>query len=384
MDEVDNLRKALNIVAKKLGIKEWRYQHKIANGDALNFLGNLKPVLLIDESTSEEYHLIIKLAPYLQGLESVIKFAYDKEVYVYATLFPIYRSLDTGIDYEKLFPKCYYGDSDNQLLVMEDMTTLGFFNYVGQYLDNDHINESLKAVARLHALSMILIEKKIHLPNYSFRPFVSSDPDFYFSVMTYCMQKHAPLFQNMSHYDLLVKLLNNFSNNMNYSSLKARKLVYGHGDCWKANVLFEYRNKKPVGACLVDYQLSRLMNPAQDVLYFIMTSTNSSMRDQKTVDSFLSTYYNELTNILQKNGLDSKIVYSEEDFQHDLKVVFPMCFNVAFVSFTMWLGLEDMNSLHFRTEKDILEDKRKEIESQLTKILWELLIDFKALGFLDE
>jgi hypothetical protein len=76
-------------------------------------------------------------------------------------------------------------------------------------------------------------------------------------------------------------------------------------------------------------------------------------------------------------------VYSEEDFNHDLKVVFPFNFTLVVTSFILWIGLEDMCSLSSYTHKELPDAERKSMETKLINIVDNLISDFTNFGYIN-
>ena len=94
-----------------------------------------------------------------------------------------------------------------------------------------------------------------------------------------------------------------------------------HGDFWCNNMLFRYEevdgHSKPVECKLIDFQISRIGYPVNDILYFLYSSTVYDVR-RKYMTSWLTFYYSALTTALKQ--LDAEVPdYTFADFMAEYK-----------------------------------------------------------------
>lgn len=84
------------------------------------------------------------------------------------------------------------------------------------------------------------------------------------------------------------------------SDVDANWGVLCHGDLWVNNLLFSYDESNAVqGVKLVDLQTMRYASPVIDILHFIYTSTELSLRE-KYLDQLLADYATSLFNTVQQ------------------------------------------------------------------------------------
>lgn len=245
MDCENQIKRVLDIVAKKNDIQKWRYKRKIFNEEALNFVGNTTSVTLTNDDTGEKLDIFIKIAPQIKIFEVIVSVFYRKEIYFYNTLRLIMEN-NIENNLEELIPKCYYADLsiESGVVVLKDMTSMGFRRHKGGiHLDYDHMMVSLQAVATFHSISMILIEKNIKIPNADvLKPYVEGDPAFYCKSIRFAIKKYLFVFEGMQ----CEKFMNNLCRHINTTDFlskcvkAAKRLVYGHGDMWKENCLYKY------------------------------------------------------------------------------------------------------------------------------------------------
>ncbi|XP_028179325.1 uncharacterized protein LOC114366599 [Ostrinia furnacalis] len=377
------LEKVLARVAEKLYIQRWRYEVKNAMQDIVNYVGCLIPVMLIDDSRDVTIPLMIKLneSHTVPEMDHLFRGAYNREVYVYSTLVPLFKKYANVP--EDFFPSCFYAESTNdRVLALHDMTIDKFERYnKGRFLDEDHLTLTLEAVAKLHSFSFILKELNKLKCDEIMEPFSTQNQPHFAKSLKGCFKKYGvDMFQGTKHEKFFIKMYKTMDNMTVFFDepvTKAHSLIYGHGDLYKENLLFKYSNEKPVQVCLLDYQLTHLMSPAYDFVLLIMNSIDSIVR-KRHYHIFLSTYYNTLERSLRAKGVDANKVYSKENFNEDIKVVFSMCFGMIIYSFTLWLDLEGMESLVDPKGIDP-EDKKDEVEL-FKKIIGDVVTDFRNFG----
>jgi len=81
--------------------------------------------------------------------------------------------------------------------------------------------------------------------------------------------------------------------------------VLNHGDAWINNIMFQYDSEGHVKETfLLDHQLTKYGNPAQDLYYFIMSSTQLDIKVDQ-FDSLIRWYHQNLVEhatLLKYNG----------------------------------------------------------------------------------
>lgn len=93
--------------------------------------------------------------------------------------------------------------------------------------------------------------------------------------------------------------------------------VFSHVDLWTSNVMFKYNDengqKIPTQAILLDFQLSRYLPPAVDVLISIYLNTNRKFRDQY-FNHLKSLYWTHLRCELKHRKISIDAVLTWDDF----------------------------------------------------------------------
>ncbi|XP_013166089.1 PREDICTED: uncharacterized protein LOC106116701 [Papilio xuthus] len=386
MTHEERLTVTLKKLVEKLEIKNYEYHFRNIQETIENYFGILIPITLKGENKNGDWlkELIVKMPPNQAILRElgVIKVLYGSEVFVYNVLIPYYRRL-SKIDLNQLFPKCYYADStlNNEVIVMKDMCKEGFQRFSGdRFLDADHIIVSLKSLAQFHGLSMILQYNVKNIGDEEIMtPYISSYPRQLMVALKDSLRNHINIFKDTDYEGFYSMILTNFDHIVDNNTYKASRLVYGHGDLWKENILFKYEDNKPISACMLDFQTTRLLCPAQDVLIFILTSAETKVR-RKCYEFFLSTYYDCLQQTLSQHSLDPETTYSRSDFNRDLKTVAFYSFIASNLAFALWLGLEEKAIIQ---SKNICEEGTEKNSTTLyyKQIMLDIIQDFVNLGY---
>lgn len=88
-----------------------------------------------------------------------------------------------------------------------------------------------------------------------------------------------------------------------------------HGDFWVNNYLFKYEEGKPVDVIFVDFQLCYFSSPGIDLNYFLNTSPQANVRENKR-DQILEGYYKHFTQTLA--DLNVKNIPCEATFKKEV------------------------------------------------------------------
>ncbi|KFB53211.1 AGAP003220-PB-like protein [Anopheles sinensis] len=86
-----------------------------------------------------------------------------------------------------------------------------------------------------------------------------------------------------------------------------------HGDCWLPNFLF-----RPHSVRMIDFQMVRYGSPALDIILFVYTCTDQSMR-QHGYGQMLSAYYQSCCELLADLGSDPDVVFPRSELSKELE-----------------------------------------------------------------
>lgn len=93
--------------------------------------------------------------------------------------------------------------------------------------------------------------------------------------------------------------------------------VINHGDMWVNNFMYKYENGVPVDIICVDFQMSSYNSPGVDVNYFMCTSPQYEVREEKReelLDLYCSTFLNTLNDLESINDITADML--KEDIRN--------------------------------------------------------------------
>ncbi|CAG4959803.1 unnamed protein product [Colias eurytheme] len=381
----DRLNDILSEVAKKSNLKRWRYTCKNSMDAIENYFGVLVPATINGTKTDKSeddltLHLLIKITPnnIERRMKQVFKYLFEAEIFLYNVLRPKFCNLSV-VNMDGLIPNCYYTDLDpeKQVIVLQDMTFEGYRRYTGQrFLDFDHLVVALKALAKFHAVALILVEKgNVSDINNVIAPYTDTDPVELNISLKLALKNHHKYFSGTKYEKYLKGLISRYSSARLDSFQKARRLICGHGDYWKENILFKYKENKPDEACIIDFQTLRFLSPSQDFLSFILVSTDGTTRSNH-YEVLMTTYIEAVADILAPINENLAKSYSD-DFQHDLNVVAENCLITSFMGFALWYGLEEETLLLSKNKTD-----KNVAILKFTETIRSAIDDLERLGYI--
>ncbi|KAK7788665.1 hypothetical protein R5R35_014335 [Gryllus longicercus] len=262
---------------------------------------------------------------------------FTKEVAVLSKLFVHLRSvLENGGEDMKWCCKCYYTRPD--VIVFEDVSPLGF-----RVLDRavkfgfQHCTTVLKALANLHAASLIF-EEKHPAPGYR----VTADYEADLKEPFFLLRPGHPgtlwlesgvrvmwkLVEEIRGADALQKMKTQIQEVM-YTFFDLVKTsdryrnVVSHGDMWRNNIFFRLEEGEPVEALMCDYQITRYTPPANDVTCFLYLGTSRAFREEH-YPQLLEFYHDQLSQNLRRHDIQPDSVLSWEEFKNSCEHYKPM------------------------------------------------------------
>ncbi|XP_023178814.2 uncharacterized protein LOC111604822 [Drosophila hydei] len=234
---------------------------------------------------------------------------FETEFQMYKTVVPeleqIYR--DAGVEV-KFGAKAYeLKGAKTDYILLEDLAPKGFKNTNRtEGLDQAHTEYALKRLSMWHAASMLRVATKGDYPDFLKRGFYKEE------LRPTMTQINNNLFQSFS------KACKQYEGNEEYMSqilelepkitdeiLKITKVdlndlnVLNHGDFWSNNMMFSHDSfDKIKDICLVDFQLPKWGCVAQDLYYFLLSSTKFEDKLTK-FDYYIKFYYDNLVENLK-------------------------------------------------------------------------------------
>lgn len=262
---------------------------------------------------------VVKLHPCAK-MESRLLFndvIFEKETKFYNQLIPELNSVLKRSDHREIhFPKCLHASHDEgkQMIILEDLRPQGYRMHDDRCgMDKTHATLVLRELARLHAASLLLQNKRPDQDFIAQHPYIKKD--WYY--LTHANRGMLDLFENSLTFakEILIKeegyekvppWIDNIIPNIVdifYKQLECGEpKVVCHGDCCNNNLLFRYSDAgQPKDVMLLDLQLVHYSTPAADLNFFLFTNMNGDVRKLHT-ESLLDSYYTAFSDIMEDAG----------------------------------------------------------------------------------
>lgn len=233
---------------------------------------------------------------------------FEAEAVMYREVVPEFEQMyrDAGLEV-KFGAKSYELNTDQPYILLEDLKPKGFINVNRlEGLDMEHTHSVLKKLAQWHAVSATRVATK--------GPYGKSITEGFFKEET--REVMRAMFGGLAKIQL--ECMKSYDGHELYYEQMCEKKdvrldelydaakvdpnefnVLNHGDCWSNNVMFKHDAfGKVKETYLVDYQIPRYGTPAQDLYYFLLSSTKYELKI-KHFDYFIKYYYNELSEHLK-------------------------------------------------------------------------------------
>jgi hypothetical protein len=241
---------------------------------------------------------------------------HEKEIKVYRDIFNLIIR-DHSDENSAWCPKFVYSKDD--ALVLEDLSVRNYkMMPFGFKFKQNHVEESLKMLARFHACSLV---DSLNNPQNNigerYRKLLVSQS---FVVTNPWLQNGFRAITRLAadqHFDLksLTRKLNETFDLINNPKADHIKTLV-HGDLWKNNLMFKFEGNcldNPTHCVLLDFQLVTWLPFQIDVLLLIVLNTERR-HCEEFFDFYLKFYYKHLEEELKKYGEDLKALMSFDSF----------------------------------------------------------------------
>ncbi|XP_073842848.1 uncharacterized protein [Musca autumnalis] len=210
---------------------------------------------------------------------------------------------DAGVNV-KFGARSYTLPTNQPYVLLENLKEKDFRNANRlEGLDMDHTKCVLKKMAQWHAASAVRIATKGMYPDvYNdgyVRPksydFIKSMFESSTKILFACIREYS---NSDMYYDKVVKMHDSVGEKVFQTADHKHDegfKVLNHGDAWVNNIMFQYNEEtgEILDTYFVDYQIPRCTTPAQDLLYFIFSSTQLEIKLEK-FDYLLAFYHRHL------------------------------------------------------------------------------------------
>ncbi|XP_047984192.1 uncharacterized protein LOC125224784 [Leguminivora glycinivorella] len=323
----EKLRKVLNCIVQEKFPNALDVKIKPVSTNGANYCSELFEANI---ATPEDTHeLFAKVDSLGDQLNAASKHLSNIEIFALTSLSSAYENLEAkfGIKEKFIFPKFY--KSVDGVIVMENLASKGYEVYDRfKIIDLNYASKSLEALARFHALSISFknerpeeFRKAVEVLNVTLSVFTSFHSEGQIDAAMAAVdeadrEKLAKLLEGSRGLSKLLDLTE-----------PRKTAVIVHGD-YRASNLMHKQMDGEYHVIPVDYQTARLGCPVSDLLYFILLGSDQQFRKQY-FRQLLDHYYEHLSLMLTKFGLQPNEVYGKEEFESDIKAKLPVALSVA-------------------------------------------------------
>ncbi|XP_062123681.1 LOW QUALITY PROTEIN: uncharacterized protein LOC133837046 [Drosophila sulfurigaster albostrigata] len=269
----------------------------------------VKFVVNIEDDSQVSASYIVKLLPTTLSTRDMIASwkVFDKEKLLYSQYVPHFEEMYAKANKKISFGAKYYelhSQKAEELIVLEDLRNRGFKNTNRQIgLDLDHTQIVLEKLAQFHAASAVYYELKGPYPNLYDRNLCSEEDKFqeFRDTQANSLIAALPLFE-AEHLTSALKSYTSRAPDM-YQAFAAKFdnefRCLNHGDFYCNNIMFQYDESGRISETyFIDLQMSRYCSPAQDLIYFILSSVSINLKLSK-FDYLISFYHSKLVENLK-------------------------------------------------------------------------------------
>lgn len=231
---------------------------------------------------------------------------FDVERGMYLEVVPELEQLyrDVGLEV-KFGAEAYEIEATDYYVLLEDLRPRGFRNINRlEGMDQAHTESVLKKFAQWHAASAVRVETKGPYEEKYTKGFLKNEEivDAFCTRSLKVFMDNIELFKDYETYlkDLQIACAKTLEivdslNNPEPDEFK----VLNHGDGWSNNIMFQYNENNEIqDTYFVDLQIPKWGSVAQDLYYFLMSSTSLDVKTSK-FDYFIWYYHLELVKHLK-------------------------------------------------------------------------------------
>ncbi|XP_037817363.1 uncharacterized protein LOC119607494 [Lucilia sericata] len=299
--------------------KDFKVKRALSAGENFaTIMLRLEADIELKDGSSKTITLMLKTAHNNEMFLEMMKShnIFDAEATMYREIVPELEQMYKDIGVEVRFgAKSYELSIDQPYILLEDLKPKGFININRlEGLDMEHTHSVLKKLAQWHAASAVRVARKGAYNKIISEAFFKEETREMMKTIFGSMHRvHLDCIKSFDghelYYERMCEQINCRTDEM-YDGAKvdlSEFNVLNHGDCWSNNVMFRhdaFGNIKET--YLVDLQVPRYGSPAQDLYYFLLSSTKYELKI-KHFDYFIKYYHSELLKHLKLLNYSKKM-----------------------------------------------------------------------------
>ncbi|XP_033239795.1 uncharacterized protein [Drosophila pseudoobscura] len=261
---------------------------------------------LFSDGKAKDVSYMVKLPHQLAFYQEMMKKTniFDTERLMYNDVVPEMEALYKAVGVDLIFGARSYDfkGAKSDYVLLEDLSLKGFKNANRlEGLDQTHTERVLKKLAQWHAASAVRVATKGSYPEMLTMGFFKEESKPMMTEMINGMMarflKVCVTFEGHEEWIEQIKALIPASIDEMYKMAKIDPQefnVLNHGDSWSNNIMFQYDAFGTIKEVyLVDYQIPKYGTVAQDLLYFLLSSTRLEDKLSK-FDYYIKFYHDSL------------------------------------------------------------------------------------------
>lgn len=354
---------------------------------------------------SDEYEIlnfVAKTCPTSPALREIFntKVTFKKEIAVYTTIAPLLKDFcsakgaDTSIDF---FAKCIGARislnpessevDEDAVLLLENLSTQGYNTgdrFVG--FDEETTKYLLKDLAVMH--STTIAYRTAHPEEFNLKILPYLKRELSTKAIDNVIDDFAKRFEDVAEKNpdcipflpkIKIALTEMKEVTRNPPKGKEIFMTLTHNDFWINNTMLKYREDKPIGNKIIDFQMIEYSSLANDVIFFLYSSVELSVLENK-IDELIRYYYDVFIQTLVK--LEHNISgYSFESMMEEFAI---MANKIQFTHILYLLSpimkLKTVENSHFKAVDTPNGDRI--LHENYYKKLQFVLLDFAKKGWI--
>lgn len=254
----DYIKNCLHKVAGAEGMSSYTIDTNAASKHGENFLGIVNAVTLTNTITGQQLHLIYKIPPHNRARRKHFKSSlpFGRETDVYTKLLPAFiefqqnkglSAVDSFLSFPKLYAHEFDAETDNYLLIMDDLRTKNFEMWPKDHMmPLNYVEQILIELGKFHAISFAMQDQR-PTEFEKFKQFNDVLANFTIKgkvkvFMDKTIDRAIGVLKNPKHKKIVENFRDNYVAVLDEILLDAKSKEFAvicHGDCWNNNFLFQ-------------------------------------------------------------------------------------------------------------------------------------------------
>ncbi|KAK9883748.1 hypothetical protein WA026_001937 [Henosepilachna vigintioctopunctata] len=328
-----------NILVKEMmvckGIQDYDVYIEGNSNVGDGYMGEMIFFKIISRKDGKTSNLIMKLAKTDKKLRkaTTLEVNFQREIFMFTTVFnTLQRFLSEKNKSSDLHyvPKLFWSSKEymKEAVVLENLKSVGFEMWRSkERLDREHTMVVVRNFAKWHGTVMAYRDQHPDI----FEEWIPQLQDIRYQLVIEMgfvnftrkyFEQIVELLKMKGYADIAKKYekhLENLDEIFQPASEIKDRLVITHADCWMNNIMFKFNGDKnrAYDCKFIDFQLSHVNTPIEDLSFFIYSASAESVIDNP--EDVLQEYYSILSNTMRSLGSDPHSIFTYSKLLDDWK-----------------------------------------------------------------